>query len=97
MKKIFKLSLLAMSMLFLCGKSYSQCVPVDTVALKQSLARLHQSNFSPTDERAFFDVFPKTWDEFYLTYGWLPPYEANMQKYYLDHLSAFGKLSFIPK
>ena len=37
MKRNIKLLLLAISILFLCGKSYSQCVPVDSVALKQSL------------------------------------------------------------
>lgn len=72
-------------------------VPVNVQKLKKAFSELVCNQKSAEKERAFFDAFPKTWNEFILTYGFLPPYDGNLYAYYGEHLSAFEHLSSIPQ
>lgn len=72
-------------------------IPVDVSQLKKAFAELVCHPASPQNERAFFDVFPKNWSEFVLTYGYLPPYDGNLYHYYVEHLKAFENLTTIPQ
>ncbi len=88
--------ILAMLFAFFVNDAQAQCVPIDTVALNKAYADLQKTDFAPEAQRAFFDAFPKSWDEFYFTFGYIPPYDANLCYTYVPYLRAFGKLTEIP-
>lgn len=72
---------------------HSQCF-VDTAKLNQSYRNLQHYSVNYEREKAFFDAFPASWMEFYLTYHWYKdrPYRLD----YRDHIEAFGNLKLIP-
>ena len=72
-------------------------VPVNVKELKAAFSDLVLDQNSAEKQRAFFDAFPKTWDEYILTYGWLPPYKGNLYDYAWHHLCAFKDLPSIPQ
>lgn len=72
-------------------------VPVNVNGLKKAFSDLSQDQNSAEKQRAFFDAFPKTWNEYILTYGYLPPYKGNLYAYADCHLRAFENLSTIPQ
>lgn len=72
-------------------------VPVNVKELKKAFREWVQDQTSTEKQRAFFDAFPKTWNEYILTYGWLPPYKGNLYYYADFHLSAFENLTSIPQ
>ena len=77
---------------------HSQCFPVDTAKLNQACRDLMNNPKTFQLEKAFFDAFPSSWMEFILTYQFHPGknYDMSMNFLYSEHISAFGKLSFIP-
>ena len=72
-------------------------VPVNVKELRKAFRELVQDQTSAEKQRAFFDAFPKTWDEYILTYDYLPPYKGNLYSYADNHLRAFENLSSIPQ
>ena len=72
-------------------------IPVDVKELKKAFSDLAHDENSAEKQRAFFDAFPKTWNEYILTYGYLPPYKGNLYAYAYNHLRAFENLSSIPQ
>lgn len=72
-------------------------VPVNVKELKAAFSDYVQDQNSAEKQRAFFDAFPKTWNEYILTYGWLPPYKGNLYSYAGYHLCAFKNLPSIPQ
>ena len=72
-------------------------IPVNVKELKKAVRELVQDQKSAEKQRAFFDAFPKTWNEYILTYGYLPPYNSNLYSYADFHMRAFEELSSIPQ
>jgi hypothetical protein len=57
--------------LFFQRQAYSQQFPVDTANLKNAYNELMANPKSPKQQMIFFKLFPSTWLEYYLTYGFI--------------------------
>jgi hypothetical protein len=96
MKKIFAIAFAALSF---SAPAYSQYFPVDTAVLNSAYRELTKNPMSQKCQQAFFDAFPSTWKEFFLTYEYIcdESYDLSMYSLAFHHLAAFeGMLSQIP-
>lgn len=77
-----------------CISVYS--FPVDTVKINRSFAVMIESGYTAETQREFFDAFPKTWHEYWLTYGNIPAFN-NLQSSFRSHMTeGLYKLDKIP-
>jgi hypothetical protein len=76
--------------LFFQQQAYSQRFPMDTTKLKNAYNELMANPKSSRQQMIFFKLFPSTWLEYYLTYGFIDVKNLN----YLcgKHGKAFEKL-----
>ena len=90
MKKVALILLIVVS----CVSAYS--FPVDTVRINRTFAAMVESGYTAEAQRDFFDAFPKTWHEYWLTYGNIPSFD-NLQSNFRRHISdGLCKLDKIP-
>lgn len=90
MKRLFLTLLVAVSFLSVYG------FPVDTVRINRTFAAMVESGYTAETQRDFFDAFPKTWHEYWLTYGNIPAFD-NLQSSFRSHMvEGLYKLDQIP-
>ena len=77
-----------------CISVYS--FPVDTVRINHTFDAMIESGYTAETQREFFDAFPKTWHEYWLTYGNIPAFD-NLQSSFRSHMTeGLYKLNKIP-
>lgn len=70
--------------------------PVDTARINRTFATMVARGYTAETQREFFDAFPKTWHEYWLTYGNIPSFD-NLNPRVRDHLyEGLAKLNQIP-
>ena len=90
MKRLALLSLL--SFCFITVFSF----PVDTAKVNRTFALMVKSGYTAETQREFFNAFPVTWHELWLTYGNIPSFD-NLKSSYRKHLyEGLYKLDKIP-
>lgn len=90
MKKLLLLSLL--SFCFITVFSF----PVDTAKVNRAFALMVKSGYTAETQREFFDAFPVTWHELWLTYGNIPSFD-NLKSSFEKHMyEGLYKLDKIP-
>ncbi len=90
MKRLALLSLL--SFCFIAVFSF----PVDTAKVNRTFALMVKSGYTAETQREFFDAFPVTWHELWLTYGNIPSFD-NLKSSFRKHMyEGLYKLDKIP-
>lgn len=90
MKRLALLSLL--SFCFMAVFSF----PVDTAKVNRTFALMVKSGYTAETQREFFDAFPVTWHELWLTYGNIPSFD-NLKSSFRKHMyEGLYKLDKIP-
>ena len=90
MKRLLLVLLVTIS----CISIYS--FPVDTVRINRTFAAMVESGYTTETQREFFNAFPKTWHEYWLTYGNIPAFD-NLQFSFSHHVKdGLCKLDQIP-
>jgi hypothetical protein len=81
-------------------KGYAQFFPVDTARLNTAYKELARDTHSLEKQKAFFDAFPSTFDDFFMTYQYIKATGYDLSMYYkgADHIitnfkKARGKIS----
>lgn len=70
--------------------------PVDTVRINRAFNAMVESGYTAETQREFFDAFPKTWNEYWLTYGSIPSFN-NLQDRFIHHMNdGLWKLDKVP-
>ena len=70
--------------------------PVDTLRINRAFNAMIESNYTAEAQREFFDAFPKTWHEYWLTYSNIPAFD-NLQSSFRSHMTeGLYKLDKIP-
>lgn len=95
MKKIIVV-LLGMFSLF-AHKATAQAFPVDTLLLNKAYDRLMAQPNNAANQKAFFDAFPSSWEEFFLLYQYPSSkyleenYDLTMYSAAYKHIEALEK------
>lgn len=90
MKRLLLLSLF--SFCFISAFSF----PVDTAKVNRTFALMVKSGYTAKTQREFFDAFPITWHELWLTYGNIPSFD-NLKSSFKKHMyEGLYKLDKIP-
>ena len=90
MKRLLLLSLF--SFCFISAFSF----PVDTAKVNRTFALMVKSGYTAETQREFFDAFPITWHELWLTYGNIPSFD-NLKSSFKKHMyEGLYKLDKIP-
>ena len=90
MKRLLLLSLF--SFCFISAFSF----PVDTAKVNRTFALMVKSGYTAETQREFFDAFPVTWHELWLTYGNIPSFD-NLKSSFRKHMyEGLYKLDKIP-
>lgn len=76
----------------------SQFYPVDIVKLNNAYKTLMDHPKSASAQKVYFDAFPSTWEEFIMTYQYIPDKEYDLTMFFkaYDHLEAWYHLTTIP-
>ena len=90
MKRLLLILLVTIS----CIRIYS--FPVDTMRINRAFEAMVKSGYTAETQREFFNAFPKTWHEYWLTYGNIPAFD-NLQSSFRNHMNeGLHKLDKIP-
>lgn len=76
--------LLTLLVILSCISVYS--FPVDTVRINRTFEAMVKNGYAAETQREFFDAFPKTWHEYWLTYGNIPAFN-NLQSSFRNHIN----------
>lgn len=76
----------------------SQFYLVDIIRLNNAYKELMDHPKSASAQKAYFDAFPSTWEEFIMTYQYIPDKEYDLTMFFkaCDHLEAWYHLTSIP-
>lgn len=71
----------------------AQTFPIDTAKLNSSFRTLVDNPNAVDRQKAFFDAFPNTWNEFIMTYQYVPDANYDLTMYDLAHkqIEALGE------
>ena len=69
--------------------------PVDTAKVNRTFALMVKSGYTAETQRDFFNAFPITWHELWLTYGNIPSFDnlkSSFRKHMVDGLYKLDKI-----
>lgn len=79
-------------------KGGNQFYPIDIDRLNHAYKELINHPQSASAQKAYFEAFPKTWEEFMMTYQYFPDKEYDLSMFFRanNHLKAWYNLTTIP-
>ena len=70
--------------------------PVDTARVNRTFNLMIEKGYTAEAQREFFNAFPKTWHEFWLTYGNIPAFNNQKSKFGQHMKDGLCRLDKIP-
>ena len=70
--------------------------PVDTARVNRTFNLMIEKGYTAETQREFFNAFPKTWHEFWLTYGNIPAFNNQKSKFRQHMKDGLCRLDSIP-